>query len=66
LNKLKKQEIEREINAINSFGVGMGIMVVLLGFYLYVGLKPGEIVYPFVATMIAILVRTAILKRRVK
>ncbi len=66
MKKQKKQEIEGEINVINSFGVGMGAMVILLATYIYFGLRPTEIIYPFLLTMVAIIIRSIILKRRLK
>ena len=64
--KKTKQEVQEEINVINAFGVGIGITLTFLAIYLYFGLKPTEIVYPIVFVFIAILVRTIILKRRLK
>ena len=59
-----KQKIQNEIDVIISFGLGLAVTLILLGSYLFFELDSTDIVYPITFTLIVIIIRTIILKRR--
>ncbi|MBI3623726.1 hypothetical protein HY212_06645 [Candidatus Pacearchaeota archaeon] len=66
MKKRKKQDIESEITVINSMGVGIGLTMIILALAIYLGLNPLSTAYPLLFVIAAIIIRTLILKRRIR